>query len=115
MSTVWVTHEPFERTEDGSLRSKFNLTPASEYGDIEVLVPAGMSLLSSVPTVRMMRDKLRSFSDEDYLLPVGDPSTMLIAGTIAAEFNHGRVKILRWDRALKRYIVIKIDTSGKSI
>ena len=96
------------------MRSKFNLTPAAEYGEINVLVPAGMTLFSTVPAVRLIREKLRGFTDDDYLLPVGDPSIMMIAGAIAAEHNGGRLKVLRWDRDQRRYIPINVDTSGKA-
>lgn len=112
---VYITNEPFERGDGGGMRSKFNLTPAAEYGELVVLIPAGTSLISSVPTVRTIREKLADFNDADYLLPVGDPSAMMIAGAIAASVNHGRMKVLRWDRQEGRYIVIQIDTTGKPI
>lgn len=112
---VYVTHEPFSRAGTGEMRSKFDLTPAAQYGEILVLIPAGSSLISSVPTVRTLREKLRSFTDEDFLLPVGDPSIMMVAGSLAAEFNHGRFKVLRWDRHQHCYIPIQIDTSGKPL
>lgn len=114
-SRVFVTNEPFQRVENGGMQAKFNLTPAAVYGTLEVLVPAGNSLISSVPTVRLLREKLRDFSDNDYLLPVGDPAVMMAAGAIAAEFNHGRIKLLRWDRIQQQYIVVQIDTSGKAL
>lgn len=114
MSRVFITHEPY-RVENGQVKSQFDLTPACEYGTLEVLIPAGASLLSTIPMVRTMRDKLHDFSDADYLLPVGDPASMIAAGAIAAEMNHGRVKILRWDRATRKYIVIQIDTHGRAV
>lgn len=114
-SKVWITNESFQRTENGGIQSKFNLTPAAAYGTLEVLVPAGNSLISSVPTVRLIREKLRDFSDNDYLLPIGDPAAMMIAGAIAAEVNHGRLKLLRWDRIQQQYIVVQIDTTGKPL
>lgn len=114
-SRVFITNEPVERAEGGGMKSKFNLAPAAEFGDLEVLIPAGGNLISSVPTVRLLRDKLRSFNDDDYLLPVGDPAAMLAAGAIAAEFNGGRIKLLRWDRQNQRYAVVQIDTSGRAL
>jgi len=110
---VFVTHEP-HRVEAGLVKSLFDLTPAAEYGELQVLMPAGSSLLSTVPMVRTMRDRLRDFSDNDYLLPVGDPASIMAAGAIAAEMNNGRVKILRWDRTGRRYIVVHLDTSGRA-
>lgn len=111
---VFITNEPYKVT-DGVQQSRFNLTPAAKFGALEVLIPAGASLISTVPTVRILRDKLRSFTDDDYLLPVGDPAIMLAAGAIAAEFNGGRIKLLRWDRQQHCYIVIQVDTTGRAL
>jgi hypothetical protein len=114
MGKVYITNEP-HRVENGVTRSLFDLTPAAEYGELVVLLPAGASLISTVPMVRSMRDKLANFSDDDYLLPVGDPASIMAAGAIAAEINSGRVKLLRWDKHLRRYIPIQIDVHGRSI
>jgi hypothetical protein len=114
MAKVFITNEP-HRIENGISKSIFDLTPAAEYGELEVLIPAGASLISAIPMVRTMRDRLANFSDDDFLLPVGDPASIMAAGAIAAEMNHGRIKLLRWDRAARRYIVIQIDTKGKAL
>lgn len=115
MSRVFITNEPHRIDDQGNIRSVFDLTPAAEYGELEVLIPAGASLISAVPMVRVMRDKLSTFCDADYLLPVGDPASIMAAGAIAAEMNHGRVKILRWDKGTRKYITIQVDTSGKAV
>lgn len=115
MSTVYITNEPHRADANGNMQPVFNLTPAAEYGNLEVLLPAGASLISTVPMVRTMRDRLANFSDDDYLLPVGDPASIMAAGAIAAEMNAGRVKILRWDRGVRKYMVVQVDTSGKAV
>lgn len=114
MSRVFITHEP-HRIENGEMKRQFDLTPAAAYGKLEVLIPAGVSLISSVPTVRLMRDRLANFTDDDYLLPVGDPSAMMVAGAIAADVNGGRFKVLRWDRKAHTYIPVQIDVYGKAV
>lgn len=113
--TVFITNEPTRTDEHGNMQPLFNMTPAAEFGQLEVLLPAGASLISTVPMVRTMRDKLAKFNDEDYLLPVGNPASIMAAGAIAAEMNSGRVKILQWDRATRRYLVIHVDTSGRAM
>lgn len=114
--TVFVTHEPTKWDEAAQRHVPlFNLTPASAYGTLEVLMPAGASLINTVPMVRFMRDKLAKFSDEDYILPVGDPASIAAACAIAAEMNSGRVKLLRWDRQSRNYLVIKLDTYGRAV
>ena len=107
--TVFVVCEPVSHV-DG--KPKIDLTPAMKYGDLEVLLKHSQSLLAPVPTVRSLRDKLRNFSDDDYLLPVGDPVLMSTVAMVAGYFNHGRVKFLKWDKFQRGYIVIQVDTSG---
>jgi hypothetical protein len=114
MPKVFITNEPFRIDERGIARPIFNMEPAREYGDLVVLVPAGVNLLSTVPMIRTLRDKLRNFSEDDYLMAVGDPSTMVAAAAIAAEINNGRFKLLKWDKASRRYDAVQIDTSGKA-
>lgn len=92
--------------------ANFDLTPALAYGQLEILVTHSQSLLAPVPTVRKLKDKLRNFSDNDYILPIGDPVLMSTVSMIASEMNHGRVKFLKWDRIQKKYLVIQVDTSG---
>lgn len=90
----------------------FDLSPAVEYGQIEVLLKHSQSLLAPVPTVRKLREALKDFSDDDYILPVGDPVLMSTVSMIAGEMNRGRVKFLKWDRVARKYLVIQVDTSG---
>lgn len=108
MNKVFVVCEPISY-KDGA---KMDLTPAAAYGELEVLLTHTQSLLAPVPTIRKLRDKLRDFSDDDYLLPVGDPVLMCTVAAVASEINHGRVKFLKWDRIQRAYIVIQVDISG---
>lgn len=108
MSKVFVVCEPLSR--DGA--AKIDLSPAAEYGEIEVLLSHSQSLLAPVPTVRKLREKLENFSDNDYILPVGDPVLMSTVATVASFFNHGRIKYLKWDRIQRKYLVIQVDISG---
>jgi len=111
--TVFITNEPY-KTDKNGMRTAINMTPARKYGDLEVLIPAGASMISTVPMIRTLRDKLAKFSDVDYLIPVGSPASIMAAGAIAAEMNCGRIKILQWDNHIRDYIVIQVDTSGRA-
>lgn len=108
---VYCVCEPTSHKEGGS---RIDITPAAEYGEIEILLGHTQSLFAPVPTVRKLRDKLAEFSDDDYILPVGDPVLMSTVAMVAAEMNNGRVKFLKWDRIQRRYMVITVDTSGAS-
>lgn len=95
-----------------SVGSKFDFTPAAKHGDIEYLLPSGDIALSPAPMINMLRNKLKDFSDDDFLLPTGDPICIMAAGVIAANFNNGRAKILKWDKRNGDYFIVNVDFHG---
>ena len=92
------------------LSPRIDVRPAMEYGDIEVLVQQQAEpALAPVPLVHSLRNALRNFSDDDYLLPTGSPAVIAAAAMLAAKANGGRVKMLIWDRELKRYYKTQLE------
>ena len=87
-----------------------NILSAQEYGQLKLLLPEGSQIvLSSGPTVRKLKTKLKDFCDDDYLLLMGDPAAIGIACSIAADINRGRYKCLKWDKIEAIYYPIEID------
>ena len=92
-----------------------NFRSAEEYGDLKVILPHNKNIiLSSGPVTIKLRQELKDFNDNDYLLLIGDPAIIAIAGAIASEVNLGKFKVLRWDRNESRYYDIEIDLRGKN-
>lgn len=90
--------------------TRIDVRPAMEYGQIEVLVQQQAEpALAPVPLVQSLRHALRNFSDEDYLLPTGSPAAIACAAMVASRYNQGRVKMLLWDRELKRYYETQLE------
>ena len=95
--------------QEDVLKPVHDMTPAAVYGDLKVLLdgaPIGIRLQGMI---RTLREKLRGFTDDDYILPVGDPLAMGTAIALAAERNYGRVKVLRWDGRARAYIEAQMD------
>jgi len=87
-----------------------DIAPAMRYGELKVLLPSNTQIaFSTVPTVRLLKRKLRGFTDKDFLLLTGDPVAMGLASSIAAAYNSGRYNVLKWDRRERMYIPVKID------
>ena len=87
-----------------------NLSPAAQYGELDVLLSAHKSAAYSLaPTIRTLRNKLRNFNDEDYLLLIGDPLAMAMASVIAAQFNGGKIKILKWNNKDHVYLPLSLN------
>jgi hypothetical protein len=107
---VFIVQEPQKRDEvSGQMVSMFDFRKVLEYGDPVVCLTGGRVGLSPGPTTQILSDKLRNFSDNDYLVPTGDPSAIAIAGAIASRNNSGRMKILKWDKESRRYILVNVN------
>ena len=91
-----------------------NILSAEKYGDLELLLPEGSQLvLSTAPTVRRLKSKLKDFSDDDYLLLMGDPSAIGIACAVASSHNRGRFKCLKWDKREYKYYPVEVNLYEK--
>ena len=92
-----------------------NIRSAEKFGDLKVLLPDNRQIvLSSGPLTFKLRQELKDFNDNDYLLLIGDPAIIAIAGAVVSDVNGGRFKILKWDRDEKLYYDIEIDLRGRN-
>lgn len=104
MPTIYVVQE----------MPNHNLAPAMKFGEMKILLPSYTQIaFSTAPTIRTLRNKLRNFTDEDFLLLAGDPVAIGLACSVAAFFNQGRYVALKWDRREHLYIPVKIDVTQK--
>jgi len=87
-----------------------NIRSAEKFGDLKIVLPDNRQIvLSSGPLTFKLKQELKDFNDDDYLLLIGDPAIIAVAGAIAADVNNGRFKILKWDRNEMKYYDIEID------
>jgi ribosomal protein L37AE/L43A len=100
---------------EGSFQPVFDVTPARIYGELKVLITSNAIGISVQPLISILRSNLKDFSDDDYIIAVGDPVAIGIVTAIAAENNRGRVKMLRWDRQTRQYVEMSINTRGASV
>ena len=87
-----------------------NTRSAEKFGDLKVCLPDNRQMvLASGPLTFKLKQELKDFNDDDYLLLIGDPAIIAVAGAIASENNNGRFKVLKWDRNEMKYYDIEID------
>ena len=111
---VYIVQEPKRMDQaTGQMVSMMNFNHARKFGEPVVLLPSGPVALNTAPTVWHLKDKLRDFSDQDYLIAVGDPTLQAMAAIVAAQNNRGRVHFLKWDRELGNYIEVQFDLHHK--
>jgi hypothetical protein len=110
MGRVFVVQEPMRRDPStGDMVPMMNMKNVFEFGDPVVCLPNGQVSLSSVPTVTKLREVLRDYCDDDFLVAVGDPSAIAIASAIACDNNRGRMTLLKWDKDRRKYSKIDIN------
>ena len=92
-----------------------NIRSAEKFGELKVILPDNKQIvLSSGPLTFKLIHELKDFNDKDYLLLMGDPAIIAVAGAVASDVNGGRFKVLKWDRDEKKYYDIEIDLRGKN-
>jgi hypothetical protein len=107
---VFIPQEPTRRDDaTGELVSIMNFSSAAAYGETVVCLAPGRVALSPQPTIQKLKDCMRNFGDDDYLIAVGDPSVIAMAAAVAADANRGRFKLLKYDGRSKDYLTVQID------
>ena len=87
-----------------------NLLSATEFGELKFLLPPTENIMfEAEPVVNRIHSGLRDFSDEDYLLLIGDPIAIGIATHYAAQHNDSYIKFLKWDNREYKYYTVEVE------
>ena len=94
----------------GKVTSLMDLRPAEAYGELRFLLEwREMQTLAIQPLIWKLRQGLKRFTDDDYLLAIGHPMAIGLATAVACTVNSGRIQMLYWDKDTRIYIVTKGD------
>jgi len=109
MPTVYHTQQTGRRDPETGAFIPHNTKPAMVFGTIVTMLPSGGDpALAPQPMVNHLERKLKDFTAEDYLLPMGSPAAIAAAGYIAAKNSGGKVRVLIWDNKLRAYYVSEL-------
>jgi hypothetical protein len=103
---VYVTQIPHRKDKvSGEFVPSINLGPASEHGELVIMVPPRTSFFATDELVTGLEEKLRWYNYEngDSLVALGDPAIIAVACAILGRV-HGRFLLLKWDRNVGRYL-----------
>lgn len=85
-----------------------NMLSATNFGDLEFLLPPQTNLMfSTEKTLNTIKSGLDDFTEEDYLLLIGDPVSIGIATHYAAK-KTDVVKFLKWDNREYTYFPVEV-------
>ena len=109
-SRVFVIQE-ISGTKAGN--PKINIMGASSYsssGKFNFLLPEFSQIIFSPgPLVYKLRQGLKDFTSEDYLLLTGDPAIIGVACSIVSDITNGKYNLLKWDKQERKYYPIEIN------
>jgi hypothetical protein len=110
MAKVYVVNEPLKYDEDrGEHVRHLNLRPARDHGELVFLLPAGQLPEDPRAVADAVERGLSGMTSEDFLLLVGDPRAIAIAGAVASRVCGGRFRLLHWQRDQRRYDPVDVD------
>ena len=93
---------------------KFDLTPAIKYGEIKTMFPRLRQMqFTPGPLIIEIKNSLKNFTSEDYLLLYGDPALIGVVCAVASDITNGKFKVLKWDRIQASYFPIEINLFQK--
>ena len=108
---VYVIQE-IAGTKEG--RPKINIMGAAGYGKFKFLLPElSQIIFSPGPLIYKLRQGLKNFSKQDYLLLTGDPAIIGVACSIVSENTNGKYNLLKWDKQERKYYPIEINLHEK--
>ena len=93
---------------------KINIMGASKYGEFKFLLPEFSQIIFSPgPLIFKLRQSLKDYKPEDYLLLTGDPAIIGVACSIVSDMTNGKYNLLKWDKQEKKYYPIEINLHEK--
>lgn len=107
MSVYVIQNHAVPDEATGLLKAKYDLSAAEEFGELVYLLSPIKVPNRPQEVIHQLQEKLSNFSDDDFLLLVGNPCFIGWATAIAAGTNNGRVQMLQWNGRRKRYYAIR--------
>ena len=93
---------------------KINIMGASQFGQFKFLLPEfSQMIFSPGPLIYKLRQGLKNYTVNDYLLLTGDPAIIGVACSIVSDITHGKYNVLKWDKQERKYYPIAINLYEK--
>jgi len=91
-------------------KPKIDITPSLKYGEIKIIFPRLKQMqFSPGPMVMEIKNSLKNFTTDDYLLLYGDPAIIGVVCAVASEITNGKFKLLKFDRRQFSYYPIELN------
>ncbi len=91
----------------GGFVSSLDLSEATQYGEIRYLLSPTAKPFINPKIINQLHDGLQDFSDDDFLLLIGNPAIIGMVSAIAAHYNNGNIKFLQWGK--DTYVPVTVE------
>lgn len=100
---VFIVHETLRRNPGTrAMEPVQDFSSAQEYG--ELVHVFGQAVPQDYEqALPIIQDALAGYTQDDYLIFVGDPALIAMAAAMAVRATGGPVRWLTWDKRIKRY------------
>lgn len=110
MAVVYVVQKHLKLDEEtGDLVPRFDLSAAEEYGQLRFLLSPNARPTNPQPLALDLHSKLCDYTEDDYLLLVGNPILIGMTAAVAAYYTDGRVNFLQWHGRERRYVAVAVN------
>ena len=93
---------------------KINIMSASKYRRFKFLLPEFSQIIFSPgPLIFKLRNLLKNYTTQDYLLLTGDPAIIGVTCSIVSNLTNGKYNLLKWDKQERQYYPITINLNEK--
>jgi hypothetical protein len=108
-SKVFIT-QLVQRFDPGTklMVPAFDFSAAAQFGELTPILTPDDDPKYIARITDKINSALESFTENDYLLAVGDPSVIAVCAGIILR-KQPTMKLLKWDRQLKIYIQLEIN------
>ena len=93
----------------GDYVSKFDFEPAERFGEIRFLLGPTAVPFNINPIIADLKNGLKDFAGEDYLLLVGSPIFIGLSAAIALDVTDGLARFLQWSGRDNDYVEIAVS------
>ncbi len=108
--TVYVVQNQMRMSDrTGELEPKFDMSSAERFGTLVYLLSPTARPFTSAPIIQQLKEKLKDFGNDDYLLLIGNPCLIGFAVAVAAGMNSGWINVLQWDGRKREYVSVEAD------
>lgn len=114
MSRVFIAQEPLKMVR-GQAVPRFGMSSLARYGDVYCVFDWGelRDFQDPAPLMPKAIQTLADFTDDDWIVPIGNPALIAMVIMAASRANHGRVRVLDWMRNPEQYreVTLQLPTT----